>query len=168
MKSFRTHELGPLEDLPGEALRDDEDSVQTTYVEELKAVRAPSELLDFVTRWRVIWEILLPPVTGLERFLTWTASVLRRCGLSGLAEAVSRNEPERSIIATTFDPVQTLKCIDSLRVSGSCDHDKRRKYCTGSIILVPNLLLEARLVSMRYGVPGNTALIQLCRAREGL
>lgn len=65
-----------------------------------------------------------------------------------------RIDQEESLISGSFNAQEVLECIQK---AGECGHQN----CCADHIFIPISLLQASLISKKYGVPFDVALIQM-------
>jgi len=112
------------------------DTVRECYVKELSTITNSDDLRAFVKKWSTVWTI---PYTGKK----------------------SISDFEKSLIDGSFDADAALECIKKNR-DGVCEHITENKIgCIAPDIMAPGLLVVSTLMSMRFGVPFNTAFHQV-------
>lgn len=121
-------------------------SVQETYIAELKAVTTPEQLSAFVLRWQSLYKM-----TRYRRIPKKEKDAKRY--------RVTQNNLKKLIVGD-FDPAEALSCIQVSR-DQTCRHAAQYS-CVGLHIMVPTILLDAMLVAQEYVVPTDLALIQMC------
>jgi|MudIll2142460700_1097286.scaffolds.fasta_scaffold213327_2 hypothetical protein len=117
--------------------------VSVDYVRERDALHTAAELRAFVQRWQAIW---------------------------GLADGSKSASPVAQLLAAGgehFDYEAALACMQQCRVHESgCTHVNDAVGCPGLHIMLPSVLASANLFARNFGVPLNTALVQLQRAHH--
>lgn len=118
------------------------DNAQEAYVVELREVKTPKELLAFTKKWNPLYTLKISPVEGNDPEST-----------------KKTRESEEMIIAGTYDAEKALECIQKNR-KDICEHATSFS-CPGMCILMPGILLQSSLISRKFGVSTDLALMQM-------
>lgn len=144
-------------DLPVEPTGGIGDRISHTYITELSKAQTPEDLKKFVERWKDIFLI--------------------RCS----NEDEELTKEEQMLVDGNFNPEEALECVrlNKLNADGpdlACKHIKamqeqaktnpeaKQTSCCGMNIALPKPLLMAFMLSQRFGVPTDAALLQMGRA----
>jgi hypothetical protein len=122
-----------LSELPGYHIANSD--LGKDYAKELRQVQAPDELFAFVRRWSALWEI------GRDRSPEVMHPMLDR------------------IVGCKFDAEEALDCIQKCSES-ACKHVGLGETCPGMNIVLPVTLLQAEMISNKFGAPICAALHQ--------
>jgi hypothetical protein len=128
------------------------DNVRTAYASELAAVATPEQLWEFAKRWRPLY--LLSRKQKIDK----KAKDAKRF-------RITQNNMQR-LISMDWKPSEALECIRVSR-AGPCKHATQFS-CVGAHIILPPVLLMAELISQKYGVTTDLALIQMSGGLERL
>jgi hypothetical protein len=120
---------------------DSDESVSEIYVQERNCIKSTEELIAFVKRWQPLFKLFVwKPKIGSVAYETYDAY--------------------EQLIEGTFNPEETLACMNKLCNIGECEHIGKYSCC-GMHIMLPYPLIDAFLAAKKYEVPFNVALIQI-------
>lgn len=124
-----------IQRLPIESFSLSDDSIRTSYVNELKTITEPEALREFVKKWLMLWTT---PYYG-----KYTSDF------------------EKSLLDDSFDAEEALRCITKNR-KGVCEHITDEEIgCVAPDIFIPGLLALCSIISREFEVPFNTAFHQV-------
>ncbi len=120
------------------------DSMQTVYVEGIRACETPEALREFVARWAPLWTINFrePDVTSVE---------------------------EQSLMDGTYDAGEVFAAMATLRQEASTDEARNEldrlmqdslPHRTAMNVLMPRAMVEMTIVANHFGAPVNVAWVQ--------
>jgi hypothetical protein len=118
----------------------DGQQVDGLYIAERKAITLAT-LPAFLTRWRPIYD-LGPPSSDADERVTKSYKSMQE------------------LLAGNYKPEEIMACFAKLDANETCDHVKQFSCCAMHIFL-PMMLIESFMVSIRYGVTFNHAMVQL-------
>jgi len=129
--------MSSLKDLPIEPSEEGNELIVKEYIKERDAITTIENIKDHVHRWRHLWNLK---------------------DNHGSNEDILYNEK--------FDPEEALSCLLKIRNAGECKHVGGDQSCCGTHISIPYVLMIATMVSRKYCVAADIALIQLYGHRE--